>query len=176
MSYPARLSAEIIINLSENGVGDGVFKTLMNDGLAELSAGLTCWDSGAENAMAHLWINVARSGGVITARLARIAAGESRARGFGDRDDEDSDDDDEDAMAQMPVQKSTAWWADPISGCPSSLEETVLVLIDSGFEPQTCPILADKLKQVLKTALDKYVFRFKMVVPMSCEALVIPGA
>ncbi|KLO18824.1 hypothetical protein SCHPADRAFT_993271 [Schizopora paradoxa] len=174
MTYPARLSAEIIINLSENGVDDDVFKALMRLGLEEISSGLTCWDSDLPNAMCHLWTNVARSGGVITARLARLAAGESRARGYGDREDEDSDEEDEDDIDQAAFQKSTAWWADPISGCPSSLEETVLVLIDSGFKPHTCPVLAEKLKQVLKVALEKYVYRFKMIVPMSCEALVIP--
>ncbi len=112
MSSPAKLSAEIIINLSENGVGDDVFRNLMRSGLNETAAGLTCWDSGEPHAMANLWINVARSGGVITARLARIAAGESRARGFGDREEEDSDgeDEDEDAMNATSVQRSTAWW------------------------------------------------------------------
>ncbi len=45
-----------------------------------------------------------------------------------------------------------------LAGCPSSLEGNC-----SGphwtqeFHPKTCPVLADKLKHVLKTALEKYV-------------------
>ena len=37
-----RLSAEIIVNLSEDGVDNKVFKDLMCYGLDEITAGLTC--------------------------------------------------------------------------------------------------------------------------------------
>ena len=92
---------------------------------------------------------------------------------------EDSDDEDEDpdAIRIDPAiqQKSTAWWADQISGCPSSLEETVMVLLDSGFTPLDCPVLAEKLKHVILRAIRSYVLRYKIEVPMSCTAFIIPG-
>lgn len=175
LKYPARLSAETIINLAENGVHHDVFIQLMKDGLNELGGGLLNWDG--EHAMATLWYKVARIGGVMSARMARELAGESRARGFGARDDVEDDEDDEDAITVDTAisERSTAWWSDQISGCPSSLEETVMVLLDSGFTPTDCPVLADKLKQVLNTAINRYITRYKIDVPMSCGAFVVPG-
>lgn len=175
LKHPARLSAETIVNLAENGVPEDVFSQLLKIGLSEMVSGLTHWEG--EHAMMKLWYNVARVGGVMSARMARELGGESRAKGFGDRDD-DSDDDDEDSLQinHAVHQRSTAWWADQISGCPSSLEETVMVLLDSGFTPKDCPVLAAKLQQVVKTAIKRYVIRYKINVPMSCEAFIVPGS
>ena len=177
MRYPGRLSAESIICLAENGVDQEVFVKLMKAGLDELVDGLTNWEG--DFAMARLWFNVARVGAVMSSRRARELRGESRSRGFGDRHSDDSDDEteDPDALEIDPAiqEKSTAWWSDQISGCPSSLEETVMVLLDSGFTPRDCPVLAEKLKHVLLRAIGTYVSRYKIGVPMSCTAFIIPG-
>lgn len=176
LKYPARLSAEVIINLAENGVSHSVFVKLMQEGLEEVFIGLTQWEG--THAMERLWFNVARSGGVMPARMARELGGESRAKGFGEREDDAEEDEDEEGMQIDAAffQRSAAWWADQVSGCPSSLEETVMVLLDSGFTPKTCPVLAEKLKQVVNTAIKRSVVRYKIHVPMSCEAFIIPGA
>ena len=66
-------------------------------------------------------------------------------------------------------------WADRISGCPSSLEETVMVLLDSGFTPQGSIVLREKLHAVIKGSIDSYVLRYRIHVLMSCSALMVPG-
>jgi hypothetical protein len=67
----------------------------------------------------------------MAARMAREASGEAKARGYRLREAEDVEFDDEDGLTELDEthQRSTAWWADEISGCPSSIEETVLVLL-----------------------------------------------
>jgi RNA-dependent RNA polymerase len=148
LKHPARLSTEIIVNLAQNGVTYDVFEQLMNDGLQDIAASLTQWSG--QYAMQNLWAIIAGvNGSVIRSRMSREAAGLSRVLGFGskDRDDEEQDDD-EDAV-DIPT-RSKAWWPDEFSGCPSSLEETAMVLLDSGFQPQSCGILAMKLKEVFK--------------------------
>ena len=177
LKSPSRLSAETIVNLAENGVQTEVFVQLMSDGLKELFDGMTQWDG--DNAMRTLWVNVARAGGVISQRRAREMGGEARVRGLGDRDKDDDDDadDDDDTMKidRVAQPKSSAWWADEVSGCPSSLEETVMCLLESGFKPNELPMLADKLGRVLAKAIQTYVIRYKIDVPKSCHAFVIPG-
>lgn len=178
LKSPSKLSAETIINLAENGVPHSVFIQLMLDGLKDLVEGLTLWEG--TNAMKSLWLNVARVGGVIGQRKARELGGESRVRGCGDRDRNDDDDDENEDESGLVFdravqRRSTAWWADEISGCPSSLEETVMYLLDSGFKPRELPVLAEKLKKVLTTAIHHYVIRYKIEVPKSCHAWIMPG-
>jgi hypothetical protein len=179
MKSPARISPETIINLAENGVPHRVFVDLMKANVANIIAGLTTWEG--PDAMYELWLNVERAGAVCFARRAREAAGESRVRGFGDRQiDEDDDDEDEDeekidSFDKALDQHSSAWWADHISGCPSSLEETVMVLLDSGFTPQECPILREKLKQVVTTKVKSRTQNYRYDIELSTTAFVIPG-
>ena len=175
MKAPSRLSRETIVNLAENGVPHDTFRVLLERGVKEVTDGLTTWEG--PFAMENLWLNVARIGGVISSRMARELGGESRARGFGHKEDEAEVDDDEDDLQIDPAffQHSTAWWADQVSGCPSSLEETVMVLIDSGFHPRSCPVLAEKLKKVFEKAVNSFVNKWRIEIPMSCDAFVVPG-
>ena len=178
MKSPARVSPETIINLAENGVPHQVFVELMKSSVANIIMGLTTWDG--PDAMYNLWLNVEQAGAVCFARRAREAAGESRVRGFGERQiDEDEDDEDEDEermdFNKALDQHSSAWWADYISGCPSSLEETVMVLLDSGFTPQQCPILREKLKQVVTSKVKTRTQNYRYDVELSAGAFVIPG-
>ncbi|KAF9812816.1 hypothetical protein IEO21_05963 [Rhodonia placenta] len=174
MTSPARLSTETIINLAENGVHTSVFVKLMQESMQKKVEGLTTWQG--DYGLYRLWMNVARAGGIVSARLAREAAGAARAKGyvFEDFTDEAGDEDGFDQMDKALEDHSTAWWDDPISGCPSTLEETVLVLLDSGFKPDTCPVLAAKLKEVVKRAINSYVRRYRVDVPQSCTAYIVP--
>jgi RNA-dependent RNA polymerase len=149
LKHPARLSTEIIVNLAENGVSFRVFEELMNDGLQGIATILTQWSG--QYAMQNLWAAVAGvNGSVIRSRMSREAAGSSRILGFGSRDKDDEEEEEEEEVIELAYARSKAWWADEISGCPSTLEETVMVLLDAGFEPQSCAILAMKLKEVFK--------------------------
>ncbi|KAG5653736.1 hypothetical protein H0H81_010993 [Sphagnurus paluster] len=177
MRSPGRVSAETIINLAENGVPHSVFVQLMQSNLAELVEGLTTWEG--PDAMYNLWTNVERAGAVIFSRKARAAAGESRARGFGERtadedDEEDSEDDDGMKLEIKLEKRSAAWWTDQTSGCPSSLEETVMVLLDAGFTPQSSPILREKLKQVVATRIKNKTTTYRYDLPCSALAFVVP--
>jgi RNA-dependent RNA polymerase len=176
MRSPGRLAIETIICLAENNVPHHVFETLLQDGVNQVVADLTTWDG--KDAMYKLWRNVAKHGCVMSARMARQASGEARVRGLGDRDadgNELEDGEDLKEFANALIERSAAWWSDEISGCPSSLEETVLVLLDAGFVPQTCAVLKERLKVVMNTAISSYLKRCKLEVQMSCIALLVPG-
>jgi hypothetical protein len=109
--------------------------------------------------------------------MARAASGEAKARGYRLREAEELEPDDEEGLAEPDLthQRSTAWWADPISGCPSTLEETVMVLLDAGFTPHDSIILREKLHAIVKKTIDNYILRYRIDVPMSCSALIVPG-
>lgn len=172
MGTPARLSVETIINLAENGVPVSVFTTLMKVGLEERVDGLTRWDDAeAGYTPMSLWANLAREGGVFSARLARMQAGAARAKGYVYEDRADGDEEFDASKAQ-----SSAWWDDPVSGCPSSLEEISMQLLDAAFSPAACPPLRERLKTIAVKALRPTQNTFRMPVPMSCTAFIIPGA
>ena len=175
---PCTLSVETIINLSENGVPKTVFLDLLRQGLKELIEPLLEWDG--PDAMRNLWCNMCRLGGVMSARRAREEPGLARVKGYSyfehGSDERDLEDEDEfDLFDSTEEEKSSAWWRDEISGCPSSLEETVMCLIDSGFTPQKCPTLRTKLERVIKTYVKNYIKSYKITVPMSASAFLIPG-
>lgn len=179
MRSPARISAETIINLSENGVPSFIFEDLLKAQVREIKESLTTWEG--PDAMYKLWSTVERSGAVLFSRRAREAAGEARVRGFGDRSADEGDDDDKDIdedgveFDSVLEQRSTAWWADQTSGCPSSLEETVMVLLDSGFTPQDCPVLREKLKKVVISKIKTSTMNYRYEVLHSALAFVVPG-
>ena len=173
MKIAGRLSHEILVNLAENGVKPSVFSRLIQNNLVEIVDKFMKWDDTID-----LWRTVARHGGVLFQRRTRECGGEARSRGYEKyetADDAEEEDDDEDGLRQMQdMEKSTAWWWDEISGCPSTLEETVMVLLDSGFTPAGCPVLQGKLKPIVRSRLLSS-SNCKPQVNMSCTAFIIPG-
>ncbi|KAI0706226.1 RNA dependent RNA polymerase-domain-containing protein [Cytidiella melzeri] len=177
MKTPAQLSSETIINLAENGVPATTFRDMMKESFARKVEMLTLWDG--PNGLSKLRENISREGNVVSARLARQHAGSARAKGYIYEDYEEPVDSDciaDDDLALMEVgrESSTAWWDDPISGQPSSLEETCMGLLDSGFSPSTCSLLRDKLLRVAKKSLTSLATKFHIKVQLSCTAFVIP--
>ncbi|KAL4070840.1 RNA dependent RNA polymerase-domain-containing protein [Scleroderma citrinum] len=171
MRSPSCLAAETIVNLAENGVPYDVFVNLMMKNLDDIVDKLLEWEG--PNATFNLWENIARGGGVVLARMAREAAGEARMRGFSDKDmDEDDDEDGLDGFQDSP--QSVAWWTDEISGCPSSIGEVIVALLDSGFTPHECAFLADKLKHFIRGLVKAYLKHPKLKVAMSCIAWIVP--
>jgi hypothetical protein len=165
---------ETIINLWENKVPKEAFADLLRQGLSELVEPLLDWDS--QDAMRRLWCNVCRLGSVMAARRARENPGTARAQGYSERDiDEIELDDEEGFDLNEEAQRSSAWWGDEISGCPSSLEETIMCLVDSGFTPGECPVLRHKLDKFIKARLKNYIKLYRICVPMSASAFLIPG-
>ncbi|KAF8163532.1 RNA dependent RNA polymerase-domain-containing protein [Crassisporium funariophilum] len=179
MTTPVRISAEIIINLAENGVPHHVFTDLFKTSIRQMVAGFTTWDG--PDAMYNLWINVERAEGVLSARRAREAVGEARFRGYSNFSPEDLDPEDEEAdedglnyFDSAAAQRSTAWWPDQISGCPSSIAETCMTLIDSGFQPQDTPVLREKLKLVVNKKIENWTRKLRLTVEQSLNAFVVP--
>jgi hypothetical protein len=121
--------------------------------------------------MFRLWAAVSKEGNVMGSRIARESSWTARASGIQLYDDpEDESYDDESSSLH-----STAWWGDEISGCPSSLEETVMAFLDSGFHPSSNAILSEKLCIVAKKAVKTCISKSRIIVPMSCRALIVPG-
>ena len=145
--------------------------------IREMVKGLTTWDG--PHAMFNLWMNVERAGGVLMARRAREAVGEARVRGFSNRSPEEADLEDDDAeddgFEADVVPRSTAWWPDQISGSPSTLEETVMALLDSGFHAKSCPVLRDKLKFVITKKIENKTGNIRLELEQSCIAFAVPG-
>jgi len=177
MSSPSRISSEVIINLAENGVKHEVFEELLRTTIREMVKGLTTWDG--HDAMFNLWTNVERAGGVLMARRAREAVGEARVRGYSNRSPEEAeleeDDAEEDGLEAGALPRSTPWWPDQISGCPSTLEDTVMALLDSGFHVKSCPILRDKLKHVVTKKIENRTANIRLDLEQSCIAFAVPG-
>ncbi|KAF9008990.1 RNA dependent RNA polymerase-domain-containing protein [Cyathus striatus] len=170
---PCRLSTEVIVNLSENGVPYSAFIQLLKQGLDELVQPLLNWSG--PKAMQDLWITLQRMGGVMAARRAREEVGLARVKGLSERDFEEAENDDEDELQlNATEQRSFAWWGDECSGCPSGLEETVMYLLDSGFTPDNCFILRDKLEKIVKSRIKDYIKTYKINVPMSAIAFLVP--
>lgn len=172
---PCRLSVETIINLSENKVPKEAFIKLLKQGLDELVAPLLSWDNPKD--MQALWCTLRRIGGVMAARKAREDAGMARVNGYSERDGEECELDDEDGFQQFDAleQRSSAWWGDEISGCPSGLEETVMCLLDAGFTPRNCAVCCDKLEIIVKKCVRSYIRSYRIDVPMSATAFLVPG-
>jgi len=172
---PCRLSVETIINLAHNGVTKEIFLELLQKGLADLVEPLLDWDS--PEAMRKLWTNVRRLGGVMAARRAREEAGLARVKGFSEREAEEIEIQDEEYFnsAELAEQRSSAGWGDEVSGCPSSLEETIMYMIDSGLTPKECPLLRDKLDKFIRSKLASYIKSYRIDVPMSATAFLVPG-
>ena len=115
----------------------------------------------------------------MAARRAREAKGQARVMGYSERDAEETEMEDEDALADFnldeDVQRSSAWWGDEVSGCPSSLEECIMCMLDSNITPQDCPILREKLQLFVKCRVKEYIRNYRIEVPMSASAFLVPG-
>lgn len=172
MNSSVQVSREIIINLSENGVPPDIFIDLSCQSLKDTISSLLNWDG--QDAMPQLWATVSREGHVMAARVARESSWTARARGVLLHDQEGSNEDHK-AEDDNSSSHSTAWWGDDISGCPSSLEETVMAFLDTGFHPMSNSILAEKLYIIAKKAIKSSISKSRVTIPMSCSAFIIPG-
>ncbi|KAI0646416.1 RNA dependent RNA polymerase-domain-containing protein [Trametes meyenii] len=176
MNTPARLFAETITNLADNGVPNMYFETLFKTALTERVDRFLKYSLGDRADAPHLFEACAREGGVFYDRLAREAPGRARSSGYvaEDYDAPDEDDEDEDRLGRALREQSSAWWPDPVSGLPSGLAETCMVLLGAGFVPATCGVLKDKLGEVVRSAVRSFKTKYRFAVPMSCSALVVP--
>jgi RNA-dependent RNA polymerase len=173
MQGSVQISREMIINLSENGVPSSVFMELFCQSMNNTISPLLDWNG--QDAMAQLWAAVSREGNVMASRMARESAWTARARNIHHYDHDDNNEDEDDVDDNTSLSPSTAWWGDDISGCPSSLEETVMTFLDTGFHPGSNSILAEKLHIIAKKAVKTCISKYRVTIPMSCSGLIVPG-
>lgn len=172
LTMPSRLSWEAIQILSWNGVPTSVFEALQTQALEERFGPLVHWGDGPMLATAKCVEDVGR---IKMARRLRLAGGMARARGLTQLDPGEEDEGEED-MERESDERSAPWWPDYLSGCPSSLEETILYLLLAGFRPESLPTLRSKLHNFLKSSLGSAASDFKIDVAKSLSALIVPGS
>jgi len=165
---PERLSMQIILNLSHNGVSDDVFISLMQEGVKEEARRLTDWTR--PNAMVFLSSAINNAGNVSGMRMQRQALGATRALGLTGRDYDRHHDDDQD-----PSDDSAGSGHDRFSGTPLSLHESALELVHAGFHPAESGFLYEKVQQILRLAIENVIKQFHYPVLQSARAFIIPG-
>ena len=172
MQSPIQITGEIITNLGENGVPHTIFAELFCNSLSSTIDSLLDWDG--QDAMPRLWNAIAKAWHVMAGRIARESSWTARARGVVLYEKEDGCEDDEEEDTDS-VPRSTAWWGDDISGCPSTIEETVMMFLESGFHPASNSILAERLHILIKNTVKSCMGKYRVQIPMSCSAFVVPG-
>ncbi|KAI0307660.1 RNA dependent RNA polymerase-domain-containing protein [Multifurca ochricompacta] len=160
--FPSRLNHQLTVNLSENGVDDRVFKELLHERLTEIFTSLTRWEGAA--AMPLLWSTVNNLGGVARTRLQRVTGGLSRAIGLARRFEMDRENNEDDSE-----EEGSGFDADF-----RSLHQTVLELIQSGFNPRSSAYLHEEMRSLVKQAMDGYLKKYHLEVPQSAEAFIVP--
>jgi RNA-dependent RNA polymerase len=187
MTIGCKISAEIIVNLAENGVPIDVFKALVkqaHDEEIELWTGFDRPDYAI-----RLRSHIMRSSNIVQSRMARSCEGSARAFGLRrfDRpseplragalieDDENADenenDDDDDGIRAKVGQ------SDPFSGQPCSIGEVVIEALDAGFRPHNTPTLYSLMQLLAKLSIQQWAQapKFSLSVPLSCSGLFVPG-
>jgi hypothetical protein len=153
LRYHCRIGPQVMINLAHNAVPNtmiGIFKTYINTDFADIQKAYTTIE-GPEDLLG-LRDHIDTKHGVMVERKTRESKGEARARGFiFDHKHSSVDNGDELDGADPESSGSTAWWRDYISGLPSTLAETAIEALDSGFSPADCPVLNSKLLSIAKT-------------------------
>ncbi|KAK7695210.1 hypothetical protein QCA50_002400 [Cerrena zonata] len=184
VSAPSRLSKYPILNLSHNRVPTDLIMRLMEDTLREIIQPFTQWD--CYRAMMVLWCTIYRSGNITTRRLQRHAAGLARALGISRQfreygpngelitEDSENEDGDENGEEKDSEQETDTNPDARLFAAPDSLHESVLELIQAGFNPSSSFILHQKIATIVRQILKDYLNDYHIVVTESAEALIIP--
>ncbi|KAG8887847.1 hypothetical protein FRB98_008870 [Tulasnella sp. 332] len=170
LTMPSRLSWEAIQILSWNGVPISVFELLQTRALEDQFGPLVRWGEGPMLATAKC---VEVLGRIMAGRRLRLAGGMARAQGLTSRDPGEADEGDED-IERVSDERSAPWWPDPVSGSASSLQEGTFNALLAGFRPESQPTLRSKMKNFLKSHLSAAARDFRIEVPKSLSALIVP--
>jgi RNA-dependent RNA polymerase len=181
MRINCRINTQVMINLAENtakherGRMVDIFKNLINATFKEIISTFSVVDD--KDALLRLCSSIEKSSSA-QRQLRHLARG-ARARGLiHDHKTEPWVEDEGLSEGEDSAPESAAWWPDPISGLPSTLEETVISLLASGFTPKDTAILRVKLLEIFKSAVRRQARppKFYCTLQESCYGVLIPGA
>ncbi|KAF9264946.1 hypothetical protein L218DRAFT_862225 [Marasmius fiardii PR-910] len=175
-SFQITLSSQTVVNLSHNSVPHSVFKDLMKSGIEELVRVLTAWGSDRMD-MPTLRHAVGHTSGAPRSRLARLASDMSRALGYASWEPESSMEQNAAEISEQESPSPSGNGRDPYSGMPHSLGEAVMEMLQAGFHPNECPQLVDKIKSVIRNALDRVIEKCHIPLPEGTgfDGFAIPG-
>lgn len=160
------ITYEMIMSLSENGVPAELLVTLLRDSIRKDAQSLE--PSSKPHGSHILWDSVYSSHNVLQSRLRQVISPEAqRAQGFVEFDD------DEDMEPEVLASAKWEFEPDPISGTPASAQEQVLGWLQAGFLP-TDPFVMEKLVYLQNNLMETAVRRYRIEVPKSLRALIVP--
>ncbi|KAF9254988.1 hypothetical protein L218DRAFT_1009050 [Marasmius fiardii PR-910] len=164
---PARLSTEVIINLSHNGVTDDTFAEILKTNLRASLKPLMEWGEGEPTDMMRLWHVVDEVDNVSFKRQVRDYTTELRFRGLeNDSRPKEGELDEE--------EQGYSWCPDPSSGCPTSISETIVEMLSSGFNPQGCAFLRTKIFDLLKSLIRRKCSKHNWEIEQSAISFAVP--
>ena len=137
----------------------------MRQSVREIYEPLTQWK--APRSYFSIYKAVYQAGRVGSSRSQQLAQGLTRVLGVGGRKFR------EDA-GQSEEPEITLEVSDP-TRVMHSLHESALRLLQSGFHPLRCRYLCDKLKLILRNAMESSIKEYRMTLPVSADAFIAPG-
>lgn len=168
LTIPSSLYMQTIVNMSHNGVKDAIFGDLLEAGLSAEIDPLTDWKS--PHTGARLAKAIENAGGLMGARLARLAGAEARVYNYIRDEDKYNDLDENDGDGDKAlIERQGA------GGLPASLYESTRELLQAGFLPISTPIVREKIKHIVKLVIDQYMEQYHITVQRSAEAFIVPG-
>ncbi|GLB43650.1 putative RNA-dependent RNA polymerase [Lyophyllum shimeji] len=148
-SPPIKLSKQSIMNLSENGVGDGGVVALYQPAGGRVEEQAVEADDGAGEGVG------------------------AAAQGVGHQDI--GMETEEDSLNALEDEQEGAYTGrNEISGAPLSLHEVALELIQAGFRPDKLKPLRDKIRCIVETTIKSIVDKFSIPLPESLGAFIVP--
>ncbi|KLO20599.1 hypothetical protein SCHPADRAFT_816328 [Schizopora paradoxa] len=166
LTVPSAINRQTITNLSANGVPDSAIEKLLEEGLLSEIEPLTNWT--AINFRAHLAKAIENAGGLVGGRRGRQAGLEARAFTYIPDESDENEDLRDGAYKDGLVDRYAE------SGCPTNLYEVARELLLAGFSPLELSLLRDKLKKIIEMVTRTYVDQYRISVPYSVEAFIVP--
>lgn len=175
VATPSSLDVQFINNLAHNGVPNEAFAHLTRESLKEIVRPLTSWVG--PHAMVPLASAVYLTGGIRGTRLQRMAPGKTRAMGL-------ARDFHREELAEAHIDQSPSLPGSaqivssgrcPFSGAPLSVHESTYELLLAGFRPLEFEPLYKKMRNITKLAIESAVKEYRIGIPQSLKAYVLPG-
>ncbi|KAI0033843.1 RNA dependent RNA polymerase-domain-containing protein [Vararia minispora EC-137] len=189
VTQPSRLSTQLLLNYSANGVSNKVILDLFREGVKQDIDPLLRFSG--ENWTGLLYHAVFRAGNVAGMRLQRTAGARGRALGVSGRFEAEREDgltpnmaeDDGEYQLDKTENDGTEEALQRIASSPINTHnaslpwspfEKALRMLEAGFSPAEEPYLFDLMRTIVKMTLNNLLDKYHVVVPRSAEMFIIP--